>query len=187
MGCAGLWLFETPSSGFKAGKYVVKIRWQQCGMEVGEGVHNLLILIPLCPEQHPMWDVPHLWLRGFFFFLFMPAMCGQNTSTVLGASGKKDFWTWLWVFWLTGLPPAVGCRAGGHAALGELPRRCLLARRFLLALIFHLHPQTGIFTSISLKHQLAQWYPAHFMPAGAGASGSPRSRLARRRSCFSLS
>lgn len=67
VGCAGLWLFETPSSGFKAGKYVVKIRWQQCGMEVGRGVHNLLILIPLCPEQHPVWDVPHLWLRGFFF------------------------------------------------------------------------------------------------------------------------
>lgn len=139
------------------------------------------------PRTAPDVGCPTPLVKGIFYFLFMPATCGQNTSTVLGASGEKDFWTWLWVFWLTGLPPAVGCRAGGHAALGELPRCCLLARRFLLALIFHLHPQTGIFTSISLKHQLAQWYPAHFMPAGAGASGSLRSRLARRRSCFSLS
>lgn len=148
------------------------------------GSSSSLNLVPLCPQQHPVWDVPHLCLRGFFFSLFMPARCGQNISTILGASSEKDFWTWVWDFWLVGLPPIVGCRAGGHAALGELPHCCFLAWWFFLALIFHLHPQTGIFTSISLKHQLAWWYPAHFMTAGA--SGSLRSCLARGLSFFGL-
>lgn len=82
--------------------------------------------------------------------------------------------------WLPGRSP---CSAGWH---GGLPRCCLLARLFFLALIFHLHLQTGLFMSISLKRQLAQGYPGHFTPAKAGVSGSSRSHLARGPSSSSL-
>lgn len=136
-------------------------------------------LASLHPLQHPGWGIPQPLKSFFFFFSLLPARCGQNTSTVLGSRSEKDFWTWLCMDWLAGLPGALGCRAGTvqYWLVWGLPHHCFLSRLYFLLLIFHFCLQRGLLMVISPKHHLAQWYPVHSMQAKAGIRGPSCPRI----------
>lgn len=142
-------------------------------MGQGGGVQHLLIRFLWAPGT-PRVGCPTALVTGLFF----SGCCQQGAGKTFPPSWvqvvRRISGPGLGFLELAGLPSAVDRGAGWRGEWrGGLPHHCLWAGLYSLALVFHLHLQTGLFRNVSPEHRLALWYPVHFTPAKAGSERFP--------------